>query len=92
MRLIDADALLEEKLVVPIAPVLQEERSVYWRWMVPAEKIKDCPTVDAVPIVRCKDCKWRHNNTRTRTAWKPCDLLKVSDDWFCADGEREKDG
>ena len=91
MRLIDADALLKEKLAVPIAPVLQGD-FVHWSFMVPAEKIKDYPTVDAVPIVRCKDCKWRHNDNRTRTAWKPCDMLKVSDDWFCDDGERENDG
>ena len=91
MRLIDADALLKEQLKAPIAPALQGD-SVHWRFMALAEKIKDCSTVDAVPIVRCKDCKWRHNDNRTRTAWKPCDMLKGSDDWFCADGEREKDG
>ena len=46
------------------------------------------PTVDAVPVVRCKDCKkrdswecWQHFFGR----------IKIPDDWFCADGER-KDG
>lgn len=54
MRLIDADELLElyemgkefedyaKALSVPI-PVIQQN-------------IKDMPTIDAVPVVRCKDC------------------------------------
>lgn len=27
-----------------------------------ARYIEECPTVDAVPVVRCKDCKWRPRN------------------------------
>lgn len=46
------------------------------------------PTVDAVPVVRCKDCK--HYDGK----W--CLLFDMvnSDmgDWFCADGERRSDG
>ena len=39
--------------------------------------------VDAVPVVRCKDCKY----FKTRL----CENEDSHDDWFCADGER-KDG
>ena len=39
--------------------------------------------VDAVPVVRCKDCKY----FKTRL----CENEDNYDDWFCADGER-KDG
>lgn len=45
------------------------------------------PTIDAVPVVRCKDCIHKnglnhcpHNND-----------IWVADDWFCADGERKTD-
>lgn len=43
------------------------------------------PTVDAVPVVRCKDCK--HYMTIHCT----CDGCCISPDWFCADGERRTD-
>lgn len=50
------------------------------------------PTVDAVPVCRCCDCKWcdypAHNSTKYG-----CKLFDrcVKPDWFCADGERKSD-
>ena len=48
------------------------------------------PTVDAVSVVRCKDCKYQLDRGR---AHKECDkhFLWAKDDWFCADGERRTD-
>ena len=45
------------------------------------EFLNDMPTVDAVPVVRCKDCKY----FKTRL----CENEDNYDDWFCADGERK---
>ena len=45
-RLIDADALIDEA----------NSDGAYG--YVDAKQIADAPTVDAVPIVRCKDCKY----------------------------------
>lgn len=39
--------------------------------------------LDAVEVVRCKDCK--HYMTIHCT----CDGCCISDDWYCADGERK---
>ena len=39
--------------------------------------------VNAVEVVRCKDCK--HYMTIHCT----CDGCCISDDWYCADGERK---
>ena len=41
------------------------------------------PTIDAVPVVRCKDCKHLANMYKC-----PCFYSKEKqpDDWFCADG------
>ena len=36
------------------------------------------------PIVRCKDCK-KHNTMNCY-----CNAWQISDDWFCADGERQE--
>ena len=44
-------------------------------------KLDAVPTVDAVPVVRCKDCKY----FKTRL----CENEDNHDDWFCADGERK---
>ena len=45
------------------------------------DEILDAPTVDAVPVVRCRDCK-RHENG-------PCANFK--DDFYCGWGERRED-
>lgn len=50
--------------------------------VIPKQLIYDAPTIDAVTVVRCKDCKRRKN---CRIPWN------IDDDFFCADGER-KDG
>lgn len=60
------------------------------------------PTVDAVPVVRCRDCKHRPTGTNRNDLEFPDDKCpcqcedywyswKPSDDWFCKNGER-KDG
>ena len=44
------------------------------------------PTIDAVPIVRCKDCKhWKPSNGHC-----PFNSIFTNLDWFCADGERRE--
>lgn len=45
------------------------------------------PTVDAVEVVRCKDCKHRdkYECNHIMLGGTKCG---VTDDWFCADGER----
>ncbi len=51
----------------------------------------DYPTVDAEPVVRCKDCKW-HEDEEAGMVWCPNEIGNwVKDDWFCADGERRED-
>ena len=47
------------------------------------EELDSAPTIDAVPVVRCKDCKY----FKTRL----CENEDNYDDWFCADGERKND-
>ena len=60
------------------------------------------PTVDAVEVIRCRDCKHRPTGTNRDDLEFPDDKCpckcedywyswKPSDDWFCKNGER-KDG
>lgn len=68
---------------------------------------QELPTVDAVPVVRCKDCKYRPIDTGTHqyghelefsNEYKcPCQCgdnwysWMPDDEWFCANGERRTD-
>ena len=62
------------------------------------KEIAEIPTVDAVPVVRCRDCKWFAENRNGE--WYGCWLFnailaneseKPREDDFCSYGER-KDG
>ena len=84
-RLIDANALIAEYDRVHVGEPGKARKL-----------IEDAPTVDAVPVVRCRDCKWsqirRCNDTKTQHACtKTNALLDVSPEAFCSYGER-KDG
>ena len=74
MRLIDADKL---------------ERQEYWGNercfdYVDADDIDNAPTVDAVPVVRCKDCKHEFGGSCIL-----CGFQKRKPDDFCSYGERK---
>lgn len=46
------------------------------------------PAVDAVEVVRCKDCKWRNTDG---CPYMNFDAADREDSDFCSDGERRKD-
>ena len=52
MRLGDLDALKETKYVY------HDNGEVGERLYISFDEIDNAPTIDAVPVVRCKDCKW----------------------------------
>ena len=53
------------------------------------EDIDALPTVDAVEVVRCKDCKWWIDQKCTNINGTNC--LVLNGDWFCCAGERKMD-
>lgn len=83
MRLIDADALeriiLSEGSYQNMVGVLEEE-------------IDNAPTIDAEPVVRCKDCKyWQDNNggyPHEECRWGKEETPDETD--FCSYGERRE--
>lgn len=81
-RLIDADKLEKQEYC-------GNERCFDY---VDAEDIDNAPTVDAVPVVRCKDCKhsWEDIGGLTCSHGVCVDCV-VLGDFYCANGER-KDG
>ena len=83
-RLIDANALLEiyKKWIPQLANPEDngDRRGVETCIAV----LEDAPTIAAVEVVRCKDCKHRYSDS-----W--CEYVDDDDNFYCARGER-KDG
>ena len=87
-RMIDANALLEKAHWI----IRSDGTRVF---AIHAEDVDDAPTVDAVEVVRCKDCKhWNEQDNIFSgcrcTCWKGIwDYTKPDD--FCSYGERRTD-
>ena len=69
------------------------------------EAFSRVPTVDAVEVVRCRDCKWWDKDDNhvygycmamkhgyMSANWEIAIYRKYKGDFWCADGEREEDG
>ena len=88
MRLIDADIFTSE-LDFAEADVCEEFPDSYCEFGFSREKIKellrDIPTVDAVPVVRCRECVL-HGNCVTEDAF----VLSGIENPFCCAGKRKK--
>jgi hypothetical protein len=50
--------------------------------------VKTLPSADVVPVVRCKECKFRENDDFCTGRGFPCQL--VPDDGFCDKGGRKE--
>lgn len=85
MRLIDADALIDfidcGHLRNPLESCFSERDVV--------DMLESRPTIDAVPVVRCKECEY-YNITccSSGTGWCENMDMGVSDDFYCANGAK----
>ena len=88
MRLIDADALGVGRCSKYILPVAY---CAGWNGLIGL--IEKAPTIDAVPVVRCRECKHRGTDDCIfHIKGEPADeelLLKLDND-FCSYGERKE--
>ena len=50
------------------------------------ERIDDAPTVEAVEVVRCKDCRW-HNTPMCQAKYRGL----ITDEDYCSSAERERE-
>lgn len=91
MRLIDADAFLKDILTAGIGKTIIEYSESDIGYM-----IRKRPTIDAVPVVRCKDCKhrgWIQEPCHGKSVdfcrvWDSC--INNIDKCFCYYGERKE--
>lgn len=91
MRLIDVDALLKEY----DGAEYTINKSAYARgcndviaWS--RRTISEAPTIDAVSVVRCKDCKWFYESDTEICCTKHTGLALARKDDYCSYGERIK--
>lgn len=89
-RLIDANALMKN-----IGKIPQLRGITYGRMK---KAVEETPTIDAVPVVRCKEC-WKRGNEREcpmcHEEFDGCDYCTIdytSDDGFCHMGEKMDGG
>lgn len=86
MRLIDADAL-RENMQWCIDHGMYDKPYDY------LAEIDDAPTIDAVDVVRCRDCKYWHSNTEFCDIWSyPNVARRTLNHEYCRRGERREDG
>ena len=80
MRLIDADEF--RKRIDHYPPDIRD---------IAKKELRYVKTIDAEPVIRCKDCVHSYEDLHSRVcsygAYVDCD---VSDDFFCAYGERRE--
>lgn len=90
MRLIDADAFVQW--------LLRLHGIVSKNYI--AQMLDETPTVDAEPVVRCKDCEHSYEDIvyvgGVATCGRCCSYgtccdSPVDDDFFCRDGKRKED-
>lgn len=90
-RLIDADAILQADENSDKILVLGSGKTLEIAYALMKKKVENAPTVDAVPVVRCKDCK-HHENEEIGMVYCPNAIGGwVGENWFCANGERKDD-
>ena len=80
MRMIDADALIQKRNhAKAYAPDM---------YVIGQGYVMDAPTIDAVPVVRCKDCK--HYQTDVLFNSNYCCGRRRKPDDYCSYGERKE--
>ena len=86
MRFIDADKAVERiKEWLDQARAIPLDTSYYFELL---GCVENCPTIDAVPVVRCKDCKY-YNTIGCSKGLGWCENIDwgVCEDFYCANGK-----
>lgn len=90
MRLIDADAALERVKPYSFYDVEWTCTGATVKHLI-HDAIDNAPTVDAVPIVRCKDCRYFGKAAPNDKGFCICPAsnMEIVPDDFCSYGERK---
>ena len=101
MRIIDADSIRQK--AVPHTRVERAYCADIKKWAVLVSDIDEAPSVDAVEVVRCKDCKFSDMYCFGSSSQVTLACLDIEEDgfiraatavppdFFCANGERRSE-
>lgn len=95
MRLIDADALTIDLFKKAMDDAFLTGNADMHRLLI--QVIAHYPTIDAVPIIRCKDCRfwdWMPASTATpdyHLCRRPFQKIAMTEHDFCSKAERKDD-
>ena len=85
-RLIDADALMNVIRQHEYRLATKQGSIDYGMFTLGIQQaVDEQPTIDAVEVVRCRDCKHRYSDS-----W--CEYVDDDDNFYCARGERKDRG
>ena len=89
-RLVDVDK------IVYYTPRMSDGDGLFVKWM--KEILSNAPTVDAMPVTWCKDCKhWERNDGMFKDfderEWHHCPHLGIDTDGYfsCIEGKRKEE-
>lgn len=94
-RLIDADALLEEiREYIDEYSLLDENGYHNGKWCAMKEAedmLESAPTVDAVEVVRCRDCCYKDKANVNNKGFLICPAsgMEITDDDYCSYGKHK---
>ena len=85
MRLVDAEEL--ERLFYE-----QVERGATDLFDAFDDALQDAQTVDAVPVIRCRECEYAKNAKVNKKGFRICPAshMEIVDDDYCSCGERRQ--
>lgn len=84
LRLIDADALMDVIRQHEYRLATKQGSIDYGMFTLGIQQaVDEQPTIDAVEVVRCRDCKHRYSDS-----W--CEYVDDDDNFYCARGERKE--
>ena len=93
MRLIDADVL--KSVPIQIGYIGEKTVRAVQTAAIGAvlKTIDDAPTIDAVQVVRCGECRYRELAKVNRKGYTICPAsgMEITDDDYCSYGERQED-
>lgn len=88
-RLIDANALLEK--VQFRLPIDNQNAEVIAGCVdITRRLIENAPTVDAIVVVRCRDCKYSEPCKPHKKIWCPRIGRYLNADFYCAEGAKRE--
>ena len=86
-RLIDADELLDWSEIIPLTDDGGIDINDF------EEKLKTMPTIDAVPVIRCKECKFWSGRCAINYSNNEgmAETIKCGENEFCCWAERKEE-